>query len=123
MIRAGVDNQKIVETVPLILKELDKIRRHGVERSEFQRAREYLSGQLLLGLEDTMEHMLWVGEGMISKNKVKTLASILKEFKKIKPTDMKRVANEILNTKRTNLAIVGPITDLQEKQLRQMVKV
>lgn len=122
LIRAGVDNQKIVEAVPLILKELDKIRRHGVERNEFQRAKEYLSGQLLLGLEDTMEHMLWVGEGIITKNKIKTRASILKEFKKIKPADIKRVANEVLDIKHYNLAIVGPVTDQQEKRLRQLVK-
>ena len=121
LIRAGVDNQKIVEAVTLILKELNKIRRHGVGQNEFQRAREYLSGQLLLGLEDTMEHMLWVGEGMM-KNKIKTRQDILKEFKKIKPADIQRVANEILNVKRYNLAIVGPVNDQQEKQLGQLLK-
>jgi predicted Zn-dependent peptidase len=123
LIRAGVDNQKVVEAVTLILKELNKIRREGVGQNEFQRAREYLSGQLLLGLEDTMEHMLWVGEGMITKNKIKTRKGILKEFKKIKPVDIKRIANEILNAKHYNLAIVGPINDRQEKQLCKLVKV
>jgi len=122
LIRAGVDNQKIVEAVTLILKELTKIKRNGVGRSEFQRAREYLSGQLLLGLEDTLEHMLWVGEGIVTKNKIKTLKSILKELKKIKPADMKRIARAILNTKRYNLAVVGPVTKQQEAQISKLLR-
>ena len=123
LIRAGVDNKKIVQTVNLILQELDKIRRQGVGRNEFLRAREYLSGQLLLGLEDTMEHMLWIGEGMLTTNRIKTRTSIMKELKKIKPADIKRVANDVINVNRYNLAIVGPVTGLQEKQLRLMMKV
>ncbi len=121
LIRAGVDNQKIVETVTLILKELNKIKRNGVTQSEFQRGREYLLGQLLLGLEDTMDNMLWMGEGILSKNKIKTLKEVVKAFEKIKKGDVQRVAKEILNVNRYNLALVGPITGQQEKQLNQLL--
>ena len=123
LIRAGVDNKKVVETIALIIKELNKIKRSGVTQGEFQRAREYLSGQLLLGLEDTMEHMLWVGEGIITKNKVKTRKSVLKELNKIKPADMKRIAKAILNAKRYNLAVIGPVTDQQETQISKLLGV
>ena len=121
LIRAGVDNQKIVEAVALILKELNKIKRTGINPSEFQRGREYLLGQLLLGLEDTMENMLWVGESMVSKNKIKTLKQIIKAFEKIKREDIQRIAKEVLRTNRYNLALVGPITGQQEKQLNQLL--
>ena len=121
LIRAGVDNQKIVETLSLILKELNKITRHGVGLSEFKRGREYLLGQLQLSLEDTMEHMLWVGESVMTKNKVKTMKGILKEFNRIKPADIKRVAGEILNPKRYRLAIVGPVTPKQEEQMKRLI--
>lgn len=123
LIHAGVDNQKVVEAVTLIVGELNRIKRAGVGQSEFQRAREYLSGQLLLGLEDTVDHMLWVGEGVISKNKIKTLKGVLKELEKIGPVDMRRIARVILNTKRYNLAVVGPITSRQERQIKQLLAV
>ena len=121
LIRAGVDNRKIVEATTLILKELSKIKRLGVSQSEFQRGKDYLLGQLLLGLEDTMDNMLWVGEGMVSKNQVKTLKGVVKEFEKIKKEDIRCVAKEIFNPKRYNLALVGPVTSLQEKQLSQLL--
>ena len=121
LIRAGVDNRKIVEATTLILKELSKIRRVGVSQSEFQRGKDYLLGQLLLGLEDTMDNMLWVGEGIISKNQVKTLKGIIKAFERIKKEDLQRVAKEVFDPKRYNLALVGPVTGQQEKQLGQLL--
>ncbi len=122
MIRAGVANANIVMTLELILKELNKIKRLGVKEREFKCAKDYLLGQLLLGLEDTMDHMLWMGESLQTHNKVKTLTYIIKEFKKITPADIQRVAKQILNPKCFNLAIVGPITFKQEKALTQLIK-
>ncbi len=121
MVRAGVDNHKIVETVTLILKEFEKIKQSGVGNSEFTRARDYLMGQLLLGLEDTMDHMLWLGEGVISRNEVKTLSKVVQEFEKITPADVKRVAKDILNEKRFNLSIVGPMVEEQESELKKLL--
>jgi predicted Zn-dependent peptidase len=121
LVRAGVDNQKIADTSGLILGELNKIKRNGVGHDEFVRARDYLLGQTLLGLEDTMEHMLWIGDTLISRNKVRTLRSVIRDFEKLTPDDIKRVANDILKPCRFNLAVVGPLTDGQQKALERLI--
>jgi len=121
LIRAGVDNTKIVESVEVIIKELDKMKRRDVSPGEFIRARDYLLGQLQLGLEDTLDHMLWLGESMTSRNRLQTLSSLIKKFQKIKRSDVKRVAKTILHEGRINLAVVGPMKGRQEKQLKQLL--
>ncbi len=118
MIRAGVDNKKIVDAVEVILKELAKIRKNGVTDDEFKRAKDYFLGQLLLGLEDTLDHMLWIGETVISRDRVRSLPDVVKEINHVKLADIKRVAGVLLDPKRLNLAVVGPLTDAQEKDLR-----
>lgn len=123
MVRAGVDNQKIVPATALILKELNKIKKEGVGADEFTRARDYLLGQLLLGLEDTMDHMLWLGEGVISKDQIRTLETVVKSFEKITRGDIKRIAQDILDDNKFNLAVVGPINQAQEKELSRLLKV
>ncbi len=120
-VRAGVETKKIVEVVELTLREFKKIKEEGVTFSEFTRAKDYLLGQLLLGLEDTLDHMLWIGESVISKNKVRTRQSVIKEFEKIKKDDVQRVAREILRENRFNLSIVGPVKEEQEKRLKQLL--
>lgn len=121
LIRAGVDNQKVTQTMALILKELEKIKRKGVAGGEFTRAKDYLLGQILLGLEDTMEHMLWIGETLISKDKVKTLKSLIADFRKTTQEDIRRVARDVLKENRYNLAVVGPLSAQQEKELTAMM--
>jgi len=121
LIRAGVDNQKVTKAVGLILKELEKIKKQGVGQGEFTRAKDYLMGQLMLGLEDTMDHMLWLGEGVIARNKIRTFKSVVRKFEKIKRSDIKRIAKEIFNDRGINLAAVGPLTDKQQQQLKKIL--
>jgi len=122
MVRAGVDNMKIVDTVDLILKEFRKIRAKGVTPDEFKRAKDYLIGQILLGLEDTMEHMLWIGESMLSRNKGRTIKHVMTELDKIQPGDLKRIARQVLDEVKYNLAIVGPISDDQSEKINNLLK-
>ncbi|MBI5415496.1 MAG: insulinase family protein [Candidatus Omnitrophica bacterium] len=117
LVRAGVDNQRVEETIQLILAELEKVKRAGVTTGEFTRARDYVLGQMLLGLEDTMEHMLWIGETMISQDKTRTLKSLIRDYEKITRADVQRVANDVLRAGRYNLSVVGPLTGDQEKQI------
>ncbi len=118
LIRAGVDNAKIVDALGLILKILAKVAKSGVADDEFKRAQEYYRGQFLLGLEDTMDKMLWMGGIIISNDKVKTVSEALKKIKAVTKNDIKRVAREILATQRLNCAIIGPMSEVQQKVLR-----
>lgn len=121
LIRAGVDNNKIVDTVELMIKELKKIVRTPVSQGEFTRAKDYLLGQLLLGLEDTMDHMLWIGESLVAKNRVRTLNDVIKKIELLTKADLLRVAKDVFNPKKFNLALVGPITSQQERRLRTLL--
>jgi predicted Zn-dependent peptidase len=121
MIKAGVDVSKVEESLELILKILRQVRRGTVKEEEFVRAREYFLGQFMLGLEDTMEHMIWIGESMIERNRIRTIGEVVYRVNGLVPEDIRRVANDILKDKRMNLALVGPVTEKQEKVMRDMV--
>lgn len=120
-VRGGVESVKLVDAVKVILGEFRKVRRSGVSLSEFKRAKDYLIGQLLLGLEDTMDHMLWLGESVMSKGKTVTLRQVVNEFEKIQVNDIQRVAKEVLSEKKFNLAIVGPVKKQQQEQINRLL--
>ncbi len=123
LIRAGVDNPKAIEAMDIVLKELEKIKRNGVSRDEFTRAKDYYFGQVLLGLEDTMDHMLWIGESVMARNHMKTIKDIIRDIDRVKREDIKRVARDIFKEKHFNLAMVGPSTDQIERGLRHLLGV
>ena len=123
MIKAGVDNKKLLEAVEQTMKILKQLRRYGVKDPEFVRAREYFLGQFVLGLEDTMEHMMWMGESMIERDRIRTLGEVVYRVNGLTPDDIRRVAADVLREKRLNLAVVGALTDEQEKGLRAIIAV
>jgi len=122
-VRAGVDNNKITEALKVILNELDKIKKSGVTKSEFTRAKDYYLGQILLELEDTLEHMFWIGEATVSLDRIRTLQDVLKEVKKLDLADVKRVAALVLKWEKLNVSLVGPLKDQQEKQIRTLLAI
>ncbi len=122
IVRGGVHNAKVVDAVDVIIKELKKIGQSKVSLSEFKRAKDYLLGQTLLSLEDTGEHMFWIGESMVSTNKVETLRSAINMVKKVTRADVQRVAKLLFAKNRMSLAIVGPIQPAQEKKIRSLFK-
>jgi len=123
MIRAGVDNRKIVDALRVVLNVLSRIRKQGVSADEFQRAKDYFKGQFLLGLEDTMDHMLWVGSALISNDQVRTLKEVIARIDSVTPEDVKRVARHVLASSRFNVSIVGPLAEGQQRELRALLGV
>ena len=108
VVSAGVDNQKAKEAIEVILKELDKVTRETVPAEELRRAKDFYLGQLELGMENSMNQMLWVGENIVTLGKVRTPEEVMKRIERVTPDDVRRVAKEIFKTSALNLAMVGP---------------
>ncbi len=109
VVSAGVDNKKLVKSLEIILKELARMKREAVSAEELRRAKEYYKGQLLFALEDTMSHMLWLGEKIISNEKDFSVKSILARIEAVTPEDLLRMANDMFKNANMNLAVIGPV--------------
>ncbi|MFH1360423.1 MAG: pitrilysin family protein [Candidatus Omnitrophota bacterium] len=123
LVRAGVDNKKITIALDVILKELRKLTSGFVTKTELVRAKDYFLGQILLGLEETLDHMLWLGEPMITLNRTRTLAEIMQKVKRVTAHDIKRVAQKTFSENNLNVSIVGPLTNFQEKELKKVLNI
>jgi predicted Zn-dependent peptidase len=121
-IHAGVDNRKVVNAVSRIIKETLKIAREPVAKKEFLRAKEYYTGQLLMSLEDTLDHMLWIGEQESALGRIKTAQEILKEIQKVTIEDLLRVAKDILRGSNLSLAIIGPLSSREQSEITRILQ-
>ena len=71
-----------------------------------------------MGLEDTMEHMIWAGGAVISNDPITAIQQVAAKIKAVTLADLKRVAMEVLDPRHLNVALIGPFTQTQEKQMR-----
>jgi len=120
IVHAGIDNRKVSDAIILILKELKKIKQNLVTEDEFKRAKEFYLGQLMLALEDTLDHMLWIGEPTTALDKTYSLQEIIKEINYLKREDVLKLAKHIFQENKLNLALIGPLKDSQERISRHL---
>ncbi|MGH7198947.1 MAG: M16 family metallopeptidase [Candidatus Omnitrophota bacterium] len=120
-VEAGVDNRKVKDAMGVILKELEKIARRPVSPGELKRAKEFYLGQLDLGLENSMNHMLWVGENAVSLGRCKTPAEVTQKVRTVTAGDLRRVARSVFRQNSFNFALVGPQSGRLEKELRRLL--
>ena len=120
-VHAGVDNRKVRTAISAIGKEIHKITVSPVAKKEFIRAKEYYSGQLLMSLEDTLDHMLWMGEQETALRRVKTADEILKEINQVAIDDLLRVAKGIFRSSSLSLAIIGPQKEKEQAKIASLL--
>ncbi|MDD5679984.1 MAG: pitrilysin family protein [Candidatus Omnitrophica bacterium] len=121
-VEAGVDNKKMLKALELTLKELIKIRKAPITRKEFERAREYYQGHLAFLVEDTTDHMLWLGEKIVTQDEPIDMDAITDNVKKVKLEDTLALAEETFKRKNLNIAIVGPLGDKEKKRIGEIAE-
>lgn len=114
IVHAGMDNNKVEEALDLILRELEKTKKSAVSAGELKRAKEFYLGQLLLALEDTLDHMLWIGEATAALDKTYNLKEVMKEVNKISLEDIREVAGSVFKEEKLSLAVIGPLQDKEK---------
>mgnify|MGYP001613309818 FL=1 len=115
IVHAGIDNRKVTDTIKLILRELKKLRLNLVNKDEFRRAKEFYLGQLMLALEDTMDHMLWIGETTTALDRTYSLQQIIREVNRVSREDIQGIARYLFKEENLNLALIGPLKDREQK--------
>jgi len=120
-IHAGLDKNRIYEAVELILKELKKIKDKGITNDELKKAKEYIKGKMILNLEDSEAVASWYGVQQLLINKTKTPEQKINEIMKVTKADVDRVAKKIFQTKKINLALIGPFKD--ENKFKKILKI
>jgi predicted Zn-dependent peptidase len=117
-ISAGVENRKVSLALGVIVQELRKLTRKPVPREELRRAKDYFLGQFLMGLEDTLDHLVWVGEKVLYGEAVPDRAKITQEIERVRAEDMQKIARQLFRTPNLNLALIGPQKEKEQERVK-----
>ncbi len=119
-VSAGVDKNRLEEAVTAIMAELRKVKKEGVTESEFKKAKDYIKGTTLLGLESSDEVASFFGLQEVVTRQILTLEEKFSMIDKVKIGDLKKAAEDIFQNNKVNLAIIGPVKD--EKPFLKLLK-
>ncbi len=117
-ISAGVDARKAPMAMEIILRELSRISRQGVSEDELRRAKDYFMSQLHMALEDTLEHLLWVGERVLDRGDLPDTKNIQKSIEAVTRHDVQEAAKQVFKTQHLNLALIGPVAEKMQTLIK-----
>jgi predicted Zn-dependent peptidase len=107
MIAAGVDPKRMYAAVDTILAEVGRIR-ETVPDEEMDKAKRLSTGTLMLRMEDTRAVSGWAGAQQMLLGRVLEMDEVVESINSVTAEDVRRVANDLLQTEKLNLAVVGP---------------
>lgn len=108
VISAGLDTDKLVQTLRLVLRELRRMRETPPAAAELRRARDFVIGQIDLALESTDNRMTWIGEQWMGYGKILPPAEIKRRLREVSASEIRAVACDFFRPNRLNLALVSP---------------
>jgi predicted Zn-dependent peptidase len=114
VVYAGVDPDDVIRTVKLLIRELRRIAATPPGAREFRAARDYLIGQLDLGLEGTENQMMWIGESLVDYGKIIAPSVARRRLSEVTAADVRRIARDFFRPERANLALVSPANRASE---------
>lgn len=118
--QAGVEHKNFALAVKTIIQEYQKIATEKVSAKELQKAKDFIKGKSVMGLESSDEvAMFFVGQE-IKKQKILTIHEIFQRIDKVTVSDILRVAKDIFQPNKLNLAVIGP--HKSRKELEKLLK-
>jgi predicted Zn-dependent peptidase len=107
-VRAGLANDKVVQTLTEIVKELKKIKKELVPTEEINRVKKSVTAGSRIALETSDSYADHFGFQELFGMKIDEVQDSVKKYQKITREEVKEIAKEIFVPEKANLAIVGP---------------
>jgi len=109
--KAGVNNNKADEAIKEILNQYKAIKNKRVPAQELRKAKDYIKGRAILGMESSDALASFYGNQELFENNILTLEEKLAKIEAVTAEDVQRVARDIFKPEKLNLALIGPFKD------------
>lgn len=117
--QCGVEHENLEKTITVILDEYRRIASEKVGKEELSKAKEYIKGKLAMGFEGSEDVVEYIVTQETLYGEITTLEEKRKRIDRVTANDVLRVAKDIFQNKKLNLAVIGP--HVHQKELLKIV--
>ena len=116
-ISTGVDPKRAREVVRVILEECSRLAKSPISTEELDKAKEYLSGHLYMGLETSDSLAEFYAGQAATKKTIDTPEDTERAWRRVTPKVLQNVAKDIFTNDKLNLGIVGKVDREEVKEV------
>ncbi|MEP7162329.1 MAG: pitrilysin family protein [Candidatus Moraniibacteriota bacterium] len=118
--QSGVEHKNLEETIHVILDEYRRIATEKVDAAELTKAKEHIKGQMALAYEGSDDIVEYLVTQETIRGKITLPQETVEKIDAVTAGDVLRVAKDIFQNKKLNLAVIGP--HIHHKELEKLVK-
>jgi predicted Zn-dependent peptidase len=108
-IYSGTRPTNLSEVIQIIRAEVAKLLAAGLDDGELTRIRDYLLGNILLGMEATRSRMIRLGRNAVNGLELLSLEETVERYRSVTLADVKRVIERVLSQEPT-IAVISPLS-------------
>ncbi len=108
---AGTTPQNAELVIDLIQSEIAAVVEKGISETELERAKGHLKGSLVLSSEDPGSRMNSLGKQQLTTGEILSIDELIERFDRLEMDDIRRVAERVLGSARSQVTIVGPFDE------------
>ena len=121
LIYTGTRPANVATVLEIFQNEMEKLREGGLTQEELDRNRDFITGQLLLGMEGTRARMNRLGRTAVMGNPLRSIDEVLQEYNAVSLEDIDRVIARLLDTPST-LTIISPYSDEELESMSEELR-
>lgn len=110
-ISAGVNRDKLRETIEVCLEEAENLAADHVPADELRKAKDHNIGRFRLSLETAFSLGQRHGEQLITRGEIEPIDDVVRQIEAVDADAVRAVAQRILKRERLHCAVVGPGLD------------
>ncbi|MDO8599170.1 MAG: pitrilysin family protein [bacterium] len=123
VVTAGLDPSRFEQAMRVIVRELTRIRTHGVTAEELTRAKENTEGRIILALEESSARADWYGKQALLRKEILTPEEKIVRLMAVDRAAVAHVARDVLRTDRLHLAVIGAYKEDAGNRFRKLLKI
>lgn len=112
--QAGINNSQVDKAITTILEEYKAVKENLVPEDEIKKAKEFIKGKLVIGLEQSDDLAAFYANQWLLKNETLTPEEKLSKIMAVTAKDIQEVAKDIFQPEKLNLALIGPFEDKEK---------
>jgi len=116
---AGCSPKHADQVVDLVVEELEKVKADGFSEEELRRAKDQLRGGMLLAMETPRHRMSRMARNELYFGRLISPDEVIADMERVTLADIKRVANQIFDTQRMTMTVVGPVRKVKTPALQK----
>ncbi len=115
---AGSSKENIKEIIDIVKNEIISIKDKGLTEQELSRAKEFIKGSMVLGLESSSSRMNYLAKTLLYQGRVVLVDEVFAKIDCINNEQIIKAANEYLDISKMSLVVIADLDELPEIELK-----